>query len=1136
MTSEIRKLSLPCLLLAQTQVAFNDNAAKFMLIGLAQMTLPSSESARVVSMLAAILVLPFVLFAPIAGWISDRFAKRAVLHFGLLLQIAVMGWIVCSLQMQSLSGAVIGFFLLAVQACFFSPAKQGILKEIVGRERLGMAVGWMEMLTIMAVLLGSVFGGGMFDYWTRKLNSPWNSAWQTSIVLSGTALLALIVFQGVQRTQPQSTQPFRRGLFWEHFTQLVELWREKALRLASLGVAYFWSFGGVIYLILVQLGYELHQGKVGSTRESVILLGLLGAGVGLGSLVTAVICRRRIELGLVPVGGLGLTLALVVLGFSPLKSWVFYTSLVALGFSGGIFTVPLTAFLQDRAGDERRGRVLAGTNLMINLGGILAVAIQAGLAQVWHLSVPHQFLFMFLPSVAVTVYVLWLLPESLLRLLILVIARCVYRVRVFGTEHLPKGGALLICNHVSYVDALILQVACPRPIRFIAYEAFHRKWWLGWLLRIFGVIPISPYHAKDAIRSTAQRLKEGEWVCIFPEGQITRTGNLLGLRKGFELMARQAGVPVVPVYLDSLWGSVFSFSENRYFWKIPRKLPYPALVNFGKPIPSDQVSAALARQALLDRGEEAFQQRPELKGNLGHACFQALARQPWRELIVDIFPKRRVLSRGMALAVAVALSLRWRQSLKSQRVGVVLPPGIGGLVANLALVIGGKIPVNLNFTAGRSAIESCLRRGKIETVISADALRGRLADFPWPEHTLDIGKEIASCGKGAILRWLAAIWCLPSGVLTKRLGISKAGDRAEAGLLFTSGSSGEPKGVVLSHRNILGNVAQISATGILPREESLLACLPLFHSIGFTVTIWYPILESVRLVTLPSPLEVKKISETIRDERATVFIATPTFLRPYLRKVEPECLRSLKLIITGAEKLPTDLAQSFQKKFGVSLFQGYGLTETSPVVSTNMLDPPMPPDRENVQMGSRPGSVGRLLPGMTARIVDPETGAEKSPLEMGMLNLRGPNVFSGYLEDEERTRQVFHDGWFITGDLARFDEDGFLYIEGRLSRFSKIGGEMVPHGTVEQKIIEVLKLDAAEAQPLVVTGIPDESKGEALVLLTTVDIQADALREKLAAAGLPNLWIPKIIRKAEKIPILASGKLDLKACEKMARG
>lgn len=1134
------KKSLPCLLAAQTQVVFNDNAAKFMLIALAQMTLPASESARVVSLLAAILVLPFVLFSPLAGWISDRFSKRTVLHWGLLFQVGVMAWLLLSLQLHSLWGAVIGFFLLALQACFFSPAKQGILKELVGSSRLGVAVGWLEMLTIVAVLVGSVCGRMMFDHWARPLHDPlhdpWAGALWTAVVLGAASLVTVVVFLGVEATPAQSSRPFRRALLWEHFAQLAELWHEKKLRLAALGVAYFWSFGGVIYLVLVQLGADLLRANVTDRDPSVILLALLGVGVAVGSLTTAAFCRRRIELGLVPVGGLGLAVSLISLGLTPWDSPPFRAGLVALGFSGGMFTVPLTAYLQDRAGDEFRGRVTAGTNLMINLGAVLAVVIQAWLGQILHLTVPQQFLVMLVPSAAVAVYVIWLLPESLLRLFILILATCVYRVRATGVENIPKGGALLICNHVSYVDTLILSVACPRPIRFIAYEGFHKKWWIGWALRTLQVIPISARHAKDAIRATAQRLKDGELVCVFPEGELTRSGPLLGLRKGFELMARQGGVPVVPVVLDSLWGSIFSFSENRYFWKWPRRFPYPAQVNFGKPIAHEEANTVTARRALLDAAEKAFQEREELKGNLGRECLRSLSHQPWRECVADHFPKRRVMSRGQVLAVALALASRWKRTIPSRRVGVVLPPGIGGMVANLALALAGKVPVNLNFTAGRDALESCFRRAEMDTVISAEALKKKLADFPWPERTFDVAAEIGACGKPAIVGWMVAAWCLPSSWLAAMAGVSAHGDHEEAGLLFTSGSSGEPKGVVLSHRNILGNVAQISATGIINHDDVLMGCLPLFHSFGFTVTLWYPLLQGVRVATLPSPLEVKKIADVVREEKATIFMGTPTFLRPYLRKTEPEALRSLRLIIAGAEKLPPELRADFLEKFGVPIFEGYGLTETSPVASVNLPDPPVTTSTAVSQPANRAGSVGRLLPGMTARIVDPDTGAERSLLEVGMLHLRGPNIFSGYLKDEERTHQVVKEGWFITGDLGRFDEDGFLFIEGRLSRFSKIGGEMVPHGTVEQKAIEALGLGGAETQPLAVVGVPDEAKGEALVVLTTVEIAPDQLREKLGAVGLPNLWIPRIIKRVEKIPTLASGKLDIKACEKIARG
>ncbi len=1131
----LRNKSLLCLLLAQAQIAFSDNAAKLMLVGLAQFVLPSDQAAKVISILAGLLVLPYVLFAPVVGWFSDHYSKQKVLHYALMVQVVIMLGTMGALYTHHLNLAVLGFALLAMQACVVSPAKQGILKELVGSERLGVAVGWMEMLYITAVLIGSLAGGWAFDHWTKPSHDPWSGALWTIIFLSIGSLIALGIFQGVQSTPPQSSEPFSYDLFWKHFKQIAELWKEKPLRLAALGNAYFYSFGGILYLTLIQLGRELHVGQVGAVTETGLLLLALGGGVAFGSLLAAGFCRNRIELGLVPIGGLGLSIALLPIGLSNSGSWISYSGLCALGIFAGLFTVPLNAFLQDRAGDTRRGRMIAAMNVLINLGGLMAVGIQYLLYQKFGLTASQQFLVLIIPRLAVALYVIWLLPESLLRLFILIVARCIYRVRSLGTEHLPKGGVLLISNHISYVDALILQIACPRPIRFIAFEAFHRKWWIGWVLHILGVIPISPKHAKDAIRTTAQHLKDGEIVCVFPEGEITRTGMLLGLRKGFEIMARQANVPVVPVYLDSLWGSIFSFSEHRYFWKMPHRWPYPALVNFGKPISPDTVNAIHARQTLLDLGEEAFQQRHELHGNLGYSCFKALCKKPWQPLIIDSFPKRRALSRGTTLALALTLAQRWCSTIPQSRVGIVLPPGIGGTVANLALALMGKIPVNLNFTAGRTALESCLRRAQIKTVVSADSLKSRFPDFPWPENTLDISKEIFSCGKTSIFSWLIAIWLFPSTLLASWLKIPKRGDRQEAGLLFTSGSSGEPKGVILSHRNILGNAAQIAACEIIERHDAVLACLPLFHSFGFTVTLWLPLLHGARIITVPSPLEVKKIAETIHQEKATVLFGTPTFLRPYLRKAESDQLRSLRFIIGGAEKLPLDLYHSFKEKFNVPILQGYGLTETSPVASANILDPPIVTNTAGPQTGNRLGSVGRLLPGMSARIVDPDTNEEKSLLEIGMLHLRGPNIFEGYLGDQEKTQQVIRDGWFVTGDLARFDEDGFLYIEGRLSRFSKMGGEMVPHGTIEQKIIETFALDTTESQPVVMMGVPDQTKGEALVLLTTVDIPSDQLREKLAAAGLPNLWIPKIIKRIEKVPVLASGKLDLKACEQLAK-
>ena len=716
------------------------------------------------------------------------------------------------------------------------------------------------------------------------------------------------------------------------------------------------------------------------------------------------------------------------------------------------------------------------------------------------------------------------------------VARMLYRVRTSGAGNIPStGGVLLIANHISYVDVIVLQLACPRPIRFVGHQGLKRNPFFNWCFEISGSIPISAAQPRPGMKAAVAALQAGELVCICPEGHISRTGQLMEIQRGFEVMARQANVPVVAAAIDGLWGSVFSFAGNKYLWKSPRLMPTHAFIAFGEATPPERVSTAWARRELLDLGCTAFDERPVLKRHLGRECIRALAKHPWRVQVIDRTLGRRALTCGQLYAAAAALSRRIRATVPEKRVGVVLPPGAGAFIANLAILAAGKVPVNLNFTTARAGIEASFKLGGIVTVLSADAVRAKLPNFPWPERTLDLKAEIEACGgKRALLPWVLAAWVLPNQVCANLLGLPRRGDREEAGLLFTSGSSGEPKGVVLTHRNILANCAQISSLSILPETCSLLGCLPVFHSFGFTVTLWYPILRGCHVVTVPSPLDTRKIIEAIRDEKATVLLGAPTFIRPVLKKALPGELRSLDLVVTGAEKLPDDLARAFLEMFHIDIMQGYGLTETTPAANINQPHPPVVVSTNEPQLGKRPGAVGRMMPGMTARIVDPETWRELPMTETGMVLFRGANVFEGYLDDPEKTRGAFRDGWFVTGDLGRFDEDGFLFIEGRLSRFSKIGGEMVPHGTVENKIIELFDLDQTAGYVVVVIGVPDASKGEALVLLTTLDFTSDVLREKLLASGLPGLWVPKLIQRVEKIPVLGTGKLDLKGCRELA--
>ena len=716
------------------------------------------------------------------------------------------------------------------------------------------------------------------------------------------------------------------------------------------------------------------------------------------------------------------------------------------------------------------------------------------------------------------------------------IARTLYRVRSRGAEHIPAtGGVLLIANHLSYIDPVVLQLACPRPIRFVGHRGLRANVFFNWVFRLSRAHTISAQSPADAMRRAIKSLEAGEVVAIFPEGHISRTGQLMAIKRGFEVIARRARVPVVPAFIDGVWGSVFSFAGNAYLWKSPRLMPTPVFVQFGAPLPPDKTEPAYARRVFLDLGAEAFEERPVLRRHLGRECVRALAKHPWHLEIIDRTAGRRLVRAGQLLAAAAALSRHLRRTVPEKRIGIVLPPGTGAFIANLGVLCAGKIPVNLNFTSGRPALETSMRIAGVQTVLSADAVRHKVPNFPWPERTLDLRATMEGMGgRLAILPWFIAAWLLPNQWYASLLGLPKVGDRTEAGLLFTSGSSGEPKGVALSHRNILANCAQISSLSILPKTASLVGCLPLFHSFGFTVTLWYPLIRGCTVVTVPGPLDTRKIIDAIREERATVLLGAPTFIRPILRKAQPGELSSLDLVVTGAEKLPDDLYKAFLETFHIEILQGYGLTETAPASNINQPHPPVTTATAEPQIGKRAGSSGRLLPGMTVRIVNPETGEEVAPGDQGIVWFKGANVFSGYLDDPQKTQGAFRDGWFVTGDLGRFDEEGFLFIEGRLSRFSKIGGEMVPHGTVEQRIAEAFALDQSEGPAIAVMSVPDKTKGEALVLLTTVPMAAEALREKLLAAGLTNLWVPKLIHRVEKIPLLGTGKLDLKRCRDIA--
>ncbi len=612
-------VSIVLVLVVQSLNSFSDNFVKMLLIALSIIIAKESWVGRHMELwLGAIFSLPYLIFAPLAGYWSDRFSKRNVIVWMQVMQLICFVWLAFALWMQRVPGSLeiclVAFFVLAVQAAVLSPAKMGVMKELAGSRRLGRVSGWLQV-TMLAGILGGMWAGGM---WYGKAYERTGDAWMAAlwplIIITVFGVGELVAALCIQKTPAHPEVRWRRSMAWEHFDSIKIVFRRRSIRLASLGVTYFWFVSNAISFILVTLTKELHPDTGGGDgpMELAKVAGILGVGVISGSFFASHVSRNRIEMGLIPLGGFGLVAGLLWSGLAPLGSSWMYAGIIFTGAAGGCFMVPLYAFAQDKAEKQEKARIHAGMNLMDCLSTLVAVAVVA-LMKWLELSASTQFLLLAIPTFAAAAYTLRLLPNDFVRFLLLAIVRMVYHVKPVHAERVPsEGGVLLLCNHVSYMDAFIIGAACRRHVRFVIWdELYHIKGVTGFL-RLVGSVPISPLRAKDGIRAVAAALKEGEMVCLFPEGQITRHGMINDLRKGFELMARQGGAQVVPAYLDGLYGSIFSFQGGRFFTKMPRRLRYPASVIFGDPLPAKEATAETVREVMLTLGSQAMMRHRSL--------------------------------------------------------------------------------------------------------------------------------------------------------------------------------------------------------------------------------------------------------------------------------------------------------------------------------------------------------------------------------------------------------------------------------------------------------------------------------------------------------------------------------------------
>ena len=1086
---------------------------------------PNFEAASQTQATIAFVVfnLPLMLFSVVAGVLSDRLSKRTVIITFKMVEVMLMGAGTVALWNDPTGGwpALIVLGAMGIHSAFFSPAKYGILPELLSYEQLSMGNGLLKMWTFLAII-GGTTAGGLF----LGLSSA--SPWLVGLTLTVLATIGLFAAWTIPHVPPSRSE----GGVGATLTMAWSTVRADRLLQIAIGInILFWTIASLFgqdMLIYAKSRLAL------SDELSGLPLAVLGIGIGIGAVLAGRLSASKIEIGLIPPGCVGLSLGLLVLGLIPPSLAGALTMMALLGIASGLINVPINALIQWQTPADRRGAVIALGNTVM-FGGILAGSLGAGFFSRMGLSASDILLACAVISLIGTVLIIRLLPESLLRFVVAVLPRLVYRLTVVGHDHVPRqGGALLIPNHVSFIDGLLLIASLPRPIRFVVDERYADYPLFKPFMHILRVIPISstgnPRLILRALRNAGQALDDGEIVCIFPEGQITRTGTLLPFRRGFERIVKGRDIPIIPVHLDRVWGSIFSFNQNRFFWKRPERIPYPVTISFGAPHPSDTPAHEI-RRAIRVLGEEAWHLRKSDRRTLHREFIRTVRRYPFRFAMAD--QSRPHVSTLQALIGSIVLARAVRPYWEGQRhVGLLLPPTVAGALMNVAALLCGKTSVNLNYTVGKSGLETAVRIADLRTIVTSRVFVEK-AKLELPDGTSILWLEDIARTIGTRQKLAAALLALlaPARLIERACGQNVPVTMDDlATIIFSSGSTGDPKGVMLSHFNVDSNVQGAAQVLHLYRDERVLGILPFFHSFGYLV-YWLVTLNGQGIVFHPSPLDAAAIGDLVEHHRITFLVTTPTFLQLYQRRCTPEQFGSLRMVITGAEKLPARLAQAFEDQFGVAPVEGYGVTECAPVIAVNC------PDFRAAgffQPASRRGTVGQPLPGVSIQIVDPDSFAVLPPNTPGMLLVKGPNVMKGYLGREDLTAQVIRDGWYVTGDIAKLDEDGFVTITDRLARFSKIGGEMVPHGRVEEALHHAAD---ADTQVFAVTGIPDEKKGERLAVLHTLDeAQIPAILEKLSESGLPNLFIPgkQQFVKVEALPVLGTGKLDLRGVKRIA--
>lgn len=1154
---------IPFLLIAFIN-AFVDLGHKIIIQNTIYKVYDGGEQLFLTAIVNALILLPFILTLSPSGFLADKFPKNYIMKISAWFSVLLTIIICICYYSGAFWTAFVMTFIMGIQAAIYSPSKYGFIKELVGKDFLAMGNGAVNAVSIIAILAGM----SVFSLSFELLYDPSHS--QNEEILKQVAplglLLVLFAFFELylayrlptlrntdEKLKFDTTKYLSGKLLIDNIKLIFE---NKIIWLCIAGISLFWAISQ-LYLVSFPV-YTKNILLEDNTFYVQLCMACSGLGVILGSLIAGRFSKNYIELGLIPLGAIGIFfMTLIIPFFSSL--WIYAFIFFIFGLSGAFFIIPLNSLIQFHAKENELGKILAGNNFIQNIAMLAFLVLTTFFAH-FDFNVIYLFYFICLVSLLGALDVVIKLPFSLVRVLLSLAFFQRYRLLVEGFENIPeKGGALLLGNHVSFIDWAIVQMAIPRKVYFVMERSIYSKWYIKFFLNKFGVIPVSSTGSKASLELIAEHIKNGNLVCLFPEGMLSRHGQLNEFKGGFEhicaSLEENDGI-ILPFYVRGLWGSTFSRSDEEFSARNRTLSKRNIAIAFGKAMPlyskKEEVKAKIFELSFM-----AWKSQCEAMHTIARAWINSAKRNLSDIAIIDTIAGsvsyRKMLSLSLILSALIKTNSKKFHSIKPNQsyapkeecVGILLPASFASSLVNLGVLLANKIVVNLNFTAGEKAVQAAVQNSQISQIYTSkkflEKLENKGISLKFDEkvnliYMEDIVENFKK-QKSKILSMMIIVSILPSFVLKAIFAPSK-NNLAIAAILFSSGSEGTPKGVMLNNRNILSNIAQISDVLCTRNNDAILSSLPPFHAFGLTVTTFLPLLESIKSITFADPTDALGIAKAIAKNNVTIMCGTSTFLGIYARnkKLDALMFESLRIVVSGAEKLKNEVRIAFEMKFKKSIFEGYGATETTPVASVNL------PNRFDadywlIHRANKEGSVGMPLPGTAVRIVDPSTYESLKTNEDGLILIGGHQVMVGYLNDKEKTDEVIKeiDGirWYNTGDKGHLDEDGFLYIVDRYSRFAKIGGEMISLGALEE---EISKFIDTEVVKFCAVALEDEKKGEQVALLVECDDEYfQGVCDAIKSSNMPAIFKPSLYFKTEKIPLLGSGKVDLKGAKKLAQ-